>query len=231
MLWARAMRAIITDPRIIKDVMDQRDSNPHQISGKDFDRVFFSKCAWAVYTAGIKFKMVENKWKAIEEAFLHWDYQQVCRNEDNVRTAALSVVKNIRKANATIKIAQWMCETGWVTIRKRLLDGLTQDGLGNFVPGHELIAYLDERPMIGETNAIFLAKMIGYDLAKPDILLKRLATKFGYPPNKNGVQQLATDISQLVLQRISVVETVLWNACNSKKDDLGFKCPTCGKEY
>jgi len=229
MLWARAIRAILADQRVIRDILLQRDRDPHKVSDKDFPR----ECAWAIYTAGTTFKTVEGKWKQIEQALLEWDYQRICQDKNTVRNNALQdglrVRNAVRKVDAVISIAQWMNQTGWATIREQLLKDVKQDKQGNFVPSRDLIPYLDRLPMVGETNARFIAKNLGYDLAKPDRLLKSLAAKFGYPSNATGVQQFASDISQLVFERISVVETVLWNACNSKAD-LSFECPCCGRQ-
>jgi len=223
MLWARAIRAILANQKAIGEVLLQRDRDPRKVSEKDF----FKECAWAIYVARFRVDTVRKKWPELEAAFLHWDYQQVCKNIASVRAAALRVINSARKADAVIQVAQWMCQTGWPTISERLLDGLTKDNQGNFVPDPQLITYLDRLPMIGETNAIFILKNMGYDLAKPDVLLTKLAPKFDYRGDKDGVQQFASDISQLVIERISVVEAVLWNAVSSKAE-LSFECPRCG---
>ena len=224
-LWARAMRTTIGDHRVIRDMLVQRARDPNRVGDTDF----FRECTWAIYTAGVKMKTVEQRWSQIEQAFLHWDYHQVCRDETSARTAAMRIrVRNYnRKVDAVIQIAQWMCRQGWEAIRKELLYGLTQDAQGNYVPSPNTIPYLDRLPMIGETNAIFVLKNMGYDVAKPDRLLQRLAAGYGYPSDRDGVQQFAFDISGLVGERISVVETVLWNAVSSKAV-LAFTCPSCG---
>ena len=225
MLYARAIRAILARQQAIEDILAQRKRDPSEVSDKDF----FRECAWAIYVAGFRVETVRKKLPELEQAFLDWDYQRVCQNTSDIRTVALRVINSLRKVNAVIAVAQWMCETGWPTIRKRLLDRLTKDEQGNFVPDPELITYLDSLPMVGEISAIFILKNLGYDVAKPDTWLRRLAAKFDYPAAKDGVQQFASDISQLVFARISVVETALWNASSSKAD-LSFECPCCGRQ-
>jgi hypothetical protein len=224
MLWARAMRAILVNQQAIEDILVQRKRDPSELSDKDF----FRECAWAIYVAGFRVETVRKKLPELEQAFFHWDYQRVYQNKAGVRNAATRAINRPDKADAVIAIAQWMCETEWATIRKRLLDGLRKDQ-GNFLPDRELITYLDQQPMIGEITAIFILKNLGYDVAKPDIWLGRLAAKFDYPVAKDGVQQFAFDISRLVFERISVVETVLWNASSSKAD-LSFECQSCGRQ-
>lgn len=225
MLWARAIRGTVGDPRVVRDILIQRARDPSKIGDSDF----FRECAWAVYTAAVKMKVVEERWTQIEQAFLRWDYQEICKHEASVRSAAMRIpVRNYRrKVDAVIAIAHWMCQEGWDTIANKLQGGLTRDTQGNYVPAQGIIPYLDRRPMIGETNAIFVLKNLGYDVAKPDMLLKRLAAKFGYPGDTDGVQRFALDISGLTLERVSVVETVLWNAVSSKAA-LSFTCPSCG---
>lgn len=226
MLWARAMRAILNNKCAVKDVVAQRQRDPRQIQDKDF----FRECAWAIYVAGFKAETVRKKWPKLEQAFCYWDYKQVCQNKNHVAKAATQAINRPDKADAVVRIAERMCQSGWATIKKQLLDGLTLNNQGNFVPHRELIEYLDKYPMIGEVSAIYILKNIGYDVAKPDKLLKELAGKFGYPKNTRGVQQFTSDISQLVGERISVVDTVLWNAISSKAD-LHFQCPCCGRQF
>jgi len=227
MLWARAIRGILANRQAIEDVLVQRERQPSKASDKDF----FRECAWAIYNARTRYKAVKEIWPDVEEAFLCWDYALVCQSIDKVRTAAtrIRIWNSVRKAEATTAIALWMHKTGWAAIKQRLLSGLKTDSQGNLKPEDGLIAYLDQLRMIGETNATFILKNLGYDVAKADIRLRRLAARFDYPGDKDGVQQFASDISKLALERISVVETVLWNACNSKAD-LGFKCPACGRQ-
>lgn len=226
-LWARAIRGILAARKPIEDILVQREREPSKVSDKDL----FKECAWAIYNTRTPYDAVTKIWPDVEEAFLSWDYDLVCQSIDEVRTAAtrIRIWNSVRKAEATMAIALWMHDNGWASIRKRLLDGLTQDEQGNFLPRHELIAYLDRLPMIGETNAIFILKNVGYDVAKPDIHLTSQAPKFGYAADEKGVQQFAADISQLVLERISAVDTVLWWA-DKLKVNLSFACPSCGRQ-
>jgi len=226
MLWARAIGGILADHKAIDDVIMQRNRHPSNVSDEDF----FKECGWAIYVTGFSEERVREKWSQLEEAFLRWGYKNVCQDKDKVRANALRVINNAKKAKAMIAIAEWMCQTGWETIRKRLLNGLTKDEYGNVLPQHELISYLDQRPMIGRRNAIFILKNVGYDVAKADSHLTSLAPKFGYVADEKGVQQFATDIAKLVLERISVVDTVLWWAAKLRAN-LSFKCPACGRQH
>jgi hypothetical protein len=225
MLWARAMGAILANPQAIKDVLVQRTKDPHTA----LDRDFFRECAWAIYVAGFPVETVKEKWPALEQAFCYWDYKQVCQDKPNVRAAALRVINNTRKVDAVINIAEWLCQKGWEEIKPQLLYSLKSDNQGNLIPAPELIPDLDQLPMIGRTNAIYILKNLGYDVAKLDRRLTRLALRFGYTGDENGVQEFTSDISKLVAERISVVETVLWNASSSKAD-LSFQCPCCGRQ-
>jgi hypothetical protein len=122
-------------------------------------------------------------------------------------------------------------DVGWPNIQKRVLQGLRVEGK-NILPGDELIQWLDTLPMVGCTVALYIAKNLGFDVAKDDMWLRRIAKNFGYV-NASGeadchcVQKFIADISRLVDERISVVETVLWNAA-SQGIPLSFTCPCCG---
>jgi len=165
------MRAILSDEVAIKEVLVQRERKPNKASDKDF----FRECVWAIYVAHRKVSIVRGKWLEIERSLHNWDYQQVCENENEVRTTSLSVINAPRRVDAVIRIAQWMCQTGWATIRKCLLESLKQDNQGNIIPFPELITYLDELPLIGNASAIFILKNLGFDVAKPDVWLNKLA--------------------------------------------------------
>jgi len=74
----------------------------------------------------------------------------------------------------------------------------------------EQLDYLESKPFIGKITKYHLARNLGIDVAKPDRHLQRLAEKFGY----KDVQILCENISNIVGDRIGVVDVVLWRAMN-----------------
>jgi len=227
MLWARALRGTLANPQVISDVLMQRDRHPSKVSGKDF----FRECAWAIYTTRTSKGAVDKVWTEVERVFYHWDYELVCRNVGKVRSAALNIGIRfrVRKVEATIAVAQKLHDDGWAGIREQLIYGLKVDSQGNIIPDESVIKFLDRLPMVGRANRRYISKNIGYDVAKPDEHLTSLGPRFGYAGDEGGVQQFATEISQLVGERISVVDTVLWWA-DKLKTNLSFTCPACGRQ-
>ena len=68
------------------------------------------------------------------------------------------------------------------------------------------IGRLSQFPFIGPITANHLAKNLGYQLAKDDRHLQRIALRFGY----KSAQGLCADISAVTGDSIAVVDTILW---------------------
>jgi len=72
------------------------------------------------------------------------------------------------------------------------------------------LEFLEELPWIGESTKYHLARNIGFNVAKPDRHLKRIAEHWG----ENDVQTFCEKISNLTGDSIAEVDLIIWRYCN-----------------
>jgi len=209
-LYQKAFSAVSGNPQIMQDVFCARVLNPYTIKPD----VFVCEYAWAVFNSGMKMEIIKGKWPLLERIFKHWDYNAICQNKSLIHKEALVAFNHAGKIEAVLHVADFISKNGWATVRSAILAGLMRSS-NNIYPSQQFFDYIRKLPRpnwMGPTNSRFLAKNLGFDLAKDDRHMKRLASQNGYPANAQGVQCFAEKISQCVGERVSVVETVLWNA-------------------
>ena len=208
-LYQRAWGIVANDSQVMKEVERARVLNPASIALDDFIREY----AWVVFNSGIHMRTIRKKWDALENAFRDWNCAAILENRSSVEAEALKVLNHQKKVGAIFHTAQVVMEQGWAEIEAKILDGMVKDGSGNIYPSEQFFACVCALPWMGRANSRFLAKNLGFDLAKNDRHLRRLAEEYGHTPDADGVQRFVEKVSQCVGGRISVVETVLWNAC------------------
>jgi hypothetical protein len=160
----------------------------------------------------MKMRTIRQKWLALQDAFNWWDCQAILYNRQSVRERALRAFNNYRKVDAVFSVVDFINRQGWVTVKDQILLNMVKTDEGNFYPSEQSLSYICKLPWMGRTNSRYLMKNLGFDLAKDDRHLKRLAEQYGYPPNGDGVQRFVENIGKCVGERVSVVETILWNA-------------------
>jgi len=117
-----------------------------------------------------------------------------------------------------LKAVDFVNKHGWAAVKNALLSGMIRTGTGVY-PSQQFFDYIDNAycrrdfAFMGTANRRYLAKNLGFDLAKNDRHLSRLAIQHGYSGDAAGVQKFVEDISRHVHERVSAVETILWNAC------------------
>jgi len=210
-LYHKALNGVINDPRIKGDIERARSLDPCDVTKHSF----FSAYAWTVFVSGFRMSVVQKWWPTLTRIFKDWNVERIIDRAD-IRTRALKILNYERKIDAILTVSNMINNADeWGKLKDSILDGLKRDAYGNILPYQQALACMDALPMIGPTNARYILKNIGYDLAKDDRHLRRLAKKYGYTPDGDGVQLFVETISHLVGERISVVETVLFNACEA----------------
>lgn len=209
-LYQTALNSVINDPQVMEEIARARNMNPSLISSHDFIREY----AWTVFNSGMRMRIIKRRWTALEEAFEYWDPKAILTNMTGVKDKALKVFNNKSKVNAVLKLANLINNEGWAKIRFEIMNCVVRSENGNFYPSPQLFTFLSyQLAWMGPTNRRYLAKNLGFDFAKDDRHLRRLTESYGYSKDAEGVQQFVEEIGKCVNERISVVETVLWNAC------------------
>jgi len=196
------------------EVNRARNLDPTSVSCGDFIREY----AWVIFVSGFKVSTVRRKILALEHAFKNWDCRAISQQRPTVRTKALQTINNPKKIDAVLKAVDFVNKQGWAAVKNALLSGVIKTDTGVY-PSQQFWNYIDNAyhnrdfAFMGTANRRYLAKNLGFDLAKNDRHLTRLAIQHKYSGDAAGVQKFVEDISRHVRERVSVVETVLWNAC------------------
>jgi hypothetical protein len=171
----------------------------HSIS----DEVFLSECAWVILSSGMRETVIRKKFGPISNAFFEWkSVERIVASSDLCRAAALVHFNHRSKIDAIITMAENLHHYGL----GQMINGIKDHGAD----------YLCQFPFFGPATSVHLAKNIGLPVAKPDRHLKRLAHKAGYA----SPQCLCRDISDLVGDKLSVVDLVLWRYATLHKNYL-----------
>jgi hypothetical protein len=127
-----------------------------------------------------------------------WDWysaQDIVARRDTCVRAASMVFGNARKLEAICDIANIVARRSFKRIKKELLD--------------DPIPLLREMPFVGPVTVYHLAKNLGFNYAKEDRHLARLALFFGF----QSASALCEHLSSKSGDRVATVDLVLWRFC------------------
>ena len=177
---------------------------------------FFRASATTVLGSHYKWTNIEDKMPALTAAFRDWNPREVAENSAAVRTAALQIFAHKAKIEGIIENAEIIA--GWTDakfeyIKKELAD--IED------PTSAKLFILQQFNFVGPVTVYNFARLIGLDMAKPDIWMERLAERFGYAPGINGVTALAFDCHRATGDRIGLIDFALWKFLSDGKYQLG----------
>ena len=160
------------------------------------EQQFLREAAWVVLSSGFRESVVRRHFPYLSICFHDWESAALII-EDAKTCIGLARLRfcNERKLKAIVSIAKILATHGYSEFKKNL----------NCSP----LAALEELPFIGPVTSLHLAKNLGFQVAKPDRHLQRLASNFGY----EDVHRFCSDISQITMKSVAVVDTVLWRFC------------------
>ncbi|QOX81037.1 hypothetical protein FY034_18850 (plasmid) [Trichlorobacter lovleyi] len=140
---------------------------------------FWSEYGWVVMNSGMKNQIARKIWEKVRPQVL-------------AGGSAHDVFGHKGKASAIDQVYR---------DREQLLQEYLQ------VPDSEKIAWLRTLPWIGKITCWHLAKNYGFDCAKPDRHLVRIA-------GAEGVHEMCARLARETGYRIATVDYVLWRAAN-----------------
>lgn len=154
---------------------------------------FLRETAWVILSAGMRERVIRNRFPAISEAFLSWrSASDISRCRRQCARAALKVFRHPTKIAAIAFAAQTITTMTFEAFRTALRDH-----------GIEL---LQEFPFIGPVTRYHLAKNLGMDVVKPDRHLVRLAHTAGF----EQPDELCRAVAEVTGDRIGTIDVVLW---------------------
>lgn len=151
------------------------------------------EAAWVVMCSGFRESVVRKVFDYVSLCFCDWEsaleitaHRQAC-----IETASARF-RNLRKLKALVDIAELIHVEGFAATLQRLKND----------PVEELQAF----PFIGPVTSWHLAKNLGFNVAKNDRHLARLAVVNGYRDAHELCEAIASRTGELA----SVVDVVLW---------------------
>ena len=160
------------------------------------EKYFLENFAWVVLCSGFKYEIARKVEGKVADAFNNYmSAKDIVDHKDAYRERALAVFRNTRKIDAILAISSAIAFHGWPAFK---------DSIGT-TPLRELRKF----SMMGPALSCHLAKNLGFDVAKPDVHLLRIAYLLGYREYE-GVQEMCTDIAKATGDKISVVDLTFW---------------------
>jgi len=167
------------------------------------EQVFLREAAWVVLSSGMRESVIRKKFPSITAAFLGWESaDRIAQTSDRCRSQALQHFNHNGKIDAILTISKHVSLFGFETVRKRIED--------------EGVNFITQLPFMGPATSLHLAKNLGFPVAKPDRHLIRMAEAAGY----TSPEQMCNDISDIVSDRVQVVDLVLWRYATLREDYL-----------
>ncbi|MDQ2977114.1 MAG: hypothetical protein M3R69_17095 [Acidobacteriota bacterium] len=164
---------------------------------------FLREAAWVILSSGMREVIIRRTFADVSRAFCEWESaRRIVDRRDVCRKSALARFNSPRKIDSIIHIAAHVVDRGFDNVCQAVLN----DG----------VDYIAQFPFMGPATSYHFAKNIGLSVAKPDRHLSRIAESVGY----RSVHSMCRDIAQLIGDKISVVDVVLWRYATLDKNYL-----------
>jgi hypothetical protein len=187
-IYVRAS-AYVGSQHLAAEVEWQRQASVDELTESEFLR----QSAWVILCSGFKESAVRRVFDHISLCFFDWESAEAilqCRT--TCVAAAYASFRNAAKLNAITECAARVSEQGFGRLKASILN--------------DPLVVLQELPYIGPVTVLHLAKNLGFDVAKPDRHLVRLARYTGF----SCVNDLCGFLAAANCERVNVVDLVLW---------------------
>lgn len=167
----------------------QRGALPEHFTETDLLR----EAGWVILCGGFREAVVRRVFDYISLCFFDWSSAtEIERAGSECIAAAKAVFNNDRKLSAVVDVARRIERVGFSELKARIIG--------------EPIYELQKFSYIGKVTSWHLAKNLGFDVAKPDRHLARLARDHGF----SDAHALCSALSHATGEPIRVVDLVLW---------------------
>lgn len=154
---------------------------------------FLSELAWCVYNAGMKEKVLRDKWAALSNAFCDFQPEVIVHYEPRVLVSVLRKFNHKGKVMAVIEAA------------KRILTENPIEKMQEMTEA-EVLDYLQTFTFIGSVTKYHLARNLGFDVVKPDRHLVRLTEFCRY----ESPDLLVSHVVELTGERKGFIDFIFW---------------------
>lgn len=195
--FERARDAVAQWP-ISAEIAWQRNTLPEHFTETDLLR----EAAWVILSSGFREATVRRVFDHVSLFFFDWSSAaEIAEARADCVAGACAVFNNPRKLSAIAEVAQRIERVGFAELKHRILG--------------EPVIELRNFPFIGKVTAWHLAKNLGFDVAKPDRHLVRLAREYGF----GDAHALCSALSHATGEPVRVVDIILWRYAAGWPDD------------
>jgi hypothetical protein len=167
----------------------QRDACPEEVSESSFLR----EAAWVVLCSGFREAIVRRIFNYVSLCYCDWESAAAISEAGSACVFSASAVFGHKaKLNALVDIARCIEREGFAAVKAGILC--------------DPIDTLRKLPFIGPVTVWHLAKNLGFDAAKPDRHLVRIAEYYGF----DHPHAFCSAIAQVSGEPIKVVDLVVW---------------------
>lgn len=164
---------------------------------------FLREAAWVILSVGMRESVIRQKFDGISASFKDWSSSKlITEDAEACVRQALCQFQHVGKISAILFLCKYMDAVGFNEWRPSAF----QDPIKSF----------QEFPFIGPAAASHLAKNLGFEVAKADRHLMRLASHHGYA----SVDELCDHISSSVGDSVTTVDSVLWRFSTLYRDSI-----------
>ncbi len=149
-------------------------------------QVFFKEYIWVVYACNFEVAILEQRRKNLYQAYGHYRILK-----EDKKDAVLAVIHNIPKWNAVLDTARKMQLLGWHDFKDAYLSSINS---------------MTALKFIKDVIKFHLARNLGFDVAKPDRWMTRIADYFDY----DSVKQMCQYLSEKYGLPVKEVDLILW---------------------
>ncbi len=159
-----------------------RKVSPNAISPQHF----FKEYVWVVYACNFEVDILEQHRNALYRAYGNYRVLDVTRKD-----AVLAIIHNIPKWNAVLETARKMQYISWRDFKEAYLSSIDS---------------MTALKFIKDVTKFHLARNLGFDVAKPDRWMKRIAQRF----ECESVKQMCQYLSKKHNLQVKEIDLILW---------------------
>lgn len=158
---------------------------------------FLAETAFVILNSGMRAKVIDGIWPHLKACFWRFSsHTEILFTRDACLEQARKFFKHEGKLQGILRACELVeARGGWPGYKEHLLA--------------DPLPRLREIPFVGPITVYHLARNLGFDYAKPDRHLQRLAESFG----EKDVQRFCATIGDATGERVGVVDAILWRDC------------------
>ena len=151
------------------------------------------EAAWVILCSGFRESVVRRRFDYISLCFCDWESAaEILKVSSVCLGSAERGFHNVAKLNAILGVAELVDRVGFASLKKDVIA--------------DPITTLRRLPFIGPTTVWHLAKNLGYDVAKPDRHLARIAKQLGFSDAFHFCGALALESGK----QTRVIDLIVW---------------------